>query len=69
MSWFKHVDSYLNDIDYDISNTPEFHSIAPAYKRRYKYNEFRFDDDDEPEYEYEPTINNPRRVMEDTTLL
>jgi hypothetical protein len=67
---FKHIDTYLNDIDYDISNTPQFKTIAPTYKRRYRYNEFRFDDDDEePEYQYEPTINNPRRVMDDTTLL
>jgi hypothetical protein len=70
MTWFKHIDTYLDDIDYNISIVPEFHSITPAYKKRYKYNEFRFDDEnDEPENDNETVENHPRRVIEDTTLL
>jgi hypothetical protein len=70
MSRFKHIDTYLNDIDYNISIVPEFHSIAPAYKRRYKYNKFRFDDEnDELENDNETVEYHPRRVMEETTLM
>jgi hypothetical protein len=55
----KHIDTYLNDIDTDIS-------IVQVYK----YNVFKYDDDDEePELDIESAEYNPRQVIEGTILL
>jgi hypothetical protein len=71
MTQFKHIDTYLDDIDYNVSIAPQLKTrpVAPVYKRRYKYDEFKFDDDDEPENDYETTEYHPRKVIEETTLL